>query len=64
MSFDDESAVFLVVVNDEGQYSIWPQGREIPAGWRDAGFAGSKADCVAHIDATWTASTLTPKRPR
>ena len=23
----------LVVLNDEEQYSIWPAGRELPAGW-------------------------------
>lgn len=63
MSFDDESAVFQVVVNGEGQYSIWPQGREIPAGWSEAGFAGSKAECLAHIDATWTTPTLARRAP-
>lgn len=45
---------FVVVRNDEEQYSIWPAEREIPAGWQDAGFTGAKADCLAHVDEVWT----------
>ena len=43
----------LVVLNDEEQYSIWPADRPIPA-WRPEGFAGTRAACLAHIDAAWT----------
>ena len=52
--FDDEDATFEVVVNDEEQYSIWPDGRDIPAGWRKAGKQGKKADCLAYINEVWT----------
>jgi MbtH protein len=45
---------FVVVRNDEEQYSIWPAGRELPAGWHDAGFTGPKADCLSHVDTVWT----------
>lgn len=45
---------FVVVRNDEEQYSIWPAEREIPAGWQDAGFTGAKADCLAYVDEMWT----------
>jgi MbtH protein len=44
----------LVVLNDEEQYSIWSADRPIPAGWRPEGFAGTRAACLAHIDAAWT----------
>ncbi|NHZ83273.1 MbtH family NRPS accessory protein [Massilia sp. CCM 8695] len=54
MSWDSEDTVFHVVVNGEEQYSIWPTHKEIPAGWTTAGFSGKKADCLAHINATWT----------
>jgi uncharacterized protein YbdZ (MbtH family) len=47
-------AVYKVVVNHEEQYSIWPAYREIPAGWKDADKAGSKAECLAHIREVWT----------
>ena len=45
---------YLVVVNDEEQYSIWFAGRDIPAGWRAEGNRGMKAECIAYIDEVWT----------
>jgi MbtH protein len=52
--FDDEDRIFQVVVNHEEQYSIWPVGREIPAGWLADGPSGPKAECLAYIDEVWT----------
>lgn len=52
--FDDENQQLMVVVNDEEQYSIWPLERALPLGWRDAGFHGTKAECLAHIEKVWT----------
>lgn len=40
--FDDDDAEFLTVVNIEEQYSIWPVGKPIPPGWREAGMRGKK----------------------
>jgi MbtH protein len=51
---DDESRIFRVVVNDEEQYSIWPDDRDNPAGWRDGGARGTKRACLDHIEAVWT----------
>jgi MbtH protein len=45
---------FDVVVNGEGQYSIWRVGREIPAGWDAAGKRGTEEACLSHIDEVWT----------
>ena len=50
----DDAQPYLVVCNDEEQYSIWPAGRDLPSGWRGAGFRGSTVDCLAHIRAVWT----------
>lgn len=44
---------YKVVVNHEEQYSIWPADRDPPAGWRDTGTQGSKAECLAHINEVW-----------
>lgn len=44
---------FLVVMNDEEQYSIWPIDREVPPGWYASGFDGDKQECLAHIDSVW-----------
>jgi MbtH protein len=34
--FDDTEGRFLVLVNDEAQYSLWPAARAVPDGWRTA----------------------------
>lgn len=55
--FEDDAAdstPYKVVVNHEEQYSIWPQDRENPAGWKDAGKSGPKAECLAWIKEVWT----------
>lgn len=51
---DTSGDIYAVVLNDEEQYSIWPVGRDLPAGWRQSGFTGCKDDCLAHIDEVWT----------
>lgn len=44
----------VVVVNDEGQYSLLPQRQPLPEGWRPAGFSGSRQDCLEQIGRVWT----------
>ncbi|MBM7775492.1 MbtH protein [Actinokineospora baliensis] len=51
---DNTTQTCKVVINDEEQYSIWPAQWDNPAGWRDVGVAGSKADCLSHIEQVWT----------
>jgi MbtH protein len=50
----DDALTYKVVINHEEQYSIWPADRENPAGWRDAGKTGEKAECLTYIDEVWT----------
>jgi MbtH protein len=50
----DADDLLDVVVNDEGQYSIWPSDKDIPAGWHAVGKTGTKDECLAHIEAVWT----------
>ncbi|HEY8260416.1 MAG TPA: MbtH family NRPS accessory protein [Methylosinus sp.] len=52
--FDREDTIFRVVLNHEEQYSIWPDYKPIPEGWRDAGVSGDKRTCLAHIESVWT----------
>lgn len=54
MAEDTDGITYLVVMNDEEQYSIWPADRPLPAGWRGAGMTGPEADCLAYIDEHWT----------
>jgi MbtH protein len=54
MSLDEPEQIYVVVVNGEEQYSIWPAGRKIPLGWRADGKEGSKAECLDYIEQVWT----------
>ena len=45
---------YVVVVNDEEQYSIWAEGRTVPAGWQPVGVSGSRESCLDHIGEVWT----------
>jgi MbtH protein len=47
-------AQFVVVLNEEEQYSIWPDGKEIPLGWKADGVKGDKQVCLDHIKEVWT----------
>ena len=46
--------MYVVVVNDEEQYSTWPEDREIPPGWRPLDKRGTKDECLDWIELTWT----------
>ena len=50
----DQNALWRVVLNDEEQYSIWPAGQAVPAGWRPVGAERPKDECLAYIDEAWT----------
>jgi MbtH protein len=50
---DEDTRIYVVVVNEEEQYSIWPADREPPAGWRPAGTTGSKSECLSRIEQIW-----------
>lgn len=50
---NEENALYKVVINHEEQYSIWPAQRDNPLGWRDAGKAGSRAECLDYIEEVW-----------
>ena len=52
--FDDEDGTFIVLINDEGQYSLWPEFLDVPAGWRATGPKGSRSECLAWVDENWT----------
>lgn len=52
--FDDESSNFVVLINDEGQHSLWPSYLDVPNGWRVTGPTGKREECLAWIDENWT----------
>jgi MbtH protein len=51
---NDDERRYDVVRNDEDQYSLWPSGRTLPAGWTATGTSGTRAECLEHIREVWT----------
>lgn len=51
--FDDENGTFLVLQNDEGQMSLWPDFVDVPAGWRVIQGASSRAEAIDLVERTW-----------
>ena len=52
--FEDENAMCHVLVNDEGQYSLWPSFKDVPQGWTIAKKSDSRAACLDYINQNWT----------
>jgi uncharacterized protein YbdZ (MbtH family) len=52
--FEDENGEYLVLVNQERQYSLWPSFLDIPAEWTVVGPKGKRRKCLDWIDANWT----------
>jgi MbtH protein len=52
--FDDDSLEFHVLVNDEGQHSLWPAFREVPKGWTIVHKSDTRAACLDYIEKNWT----------
>lgn len=54
MSDVNEKLLYKVVVNQEEQYSLLPVDYDLPAGWKNAGKSGSRAECLDYIRQVWT----------
>ncbi|WP_442793312.1 MbtH family protein [Pseudoalteromonas sp. NC201] len=53
--FDREDETFIVLINQEEQYSIWPEWKAVPVGWQAvAGVQGDKAHVQSYINEHWT----------
>ncbi|TDE25170.1 MbtH family protein [Actinomadura sp. 6K520] len=52
--FEDPDGTYLVLVNDEGQHSLWPSFAEVPAGWTVAKNEDTRQACLDYIDEIWT----------
>ncbi|MFF2120244.1 MbtH family protein [Kitasatospora sp. NPDC058184] len=52
--FEDPDAGYLVLVNDEGQHSLWPASLAVPGGWAVAHTEDTRDTCLEYIDRQWT----------
>lgn len=53
MNLETDSDQYIVLINHEEQYSLWPKGVDIPAGWHAAGKEGTREECGAFVDSEW-----------
>lgn len=52
--FEDPDGAYLVLINDEGQYSLWPAFAEVPAGWSVKFGENDRQSCLDYINENWT----------
>ncbi|GAA4071527.1 MbtH family protein [Actinomadura miaoliensis] len=52
--FEDPEGRYLVLVNDEGQHSLWPSFADVPAGWAVVFGEDSRDACLAYVEENWT----------
>jgi MbtH protein len=52
--FDDPTGIFLVLVNGEGQHSLWPGSIAVPAGWRAVWGPGSREAAEQYVEEHWS----------
>jgi MbtH protein len=57
-----ESDAYLIVANDQDQYSAWPAQRKLPAGWHILGDPAPQESCLDRIETLWT--DMRPGSPR
>lgn len=54
-SFDRDDETFIVLINHEEQYSIWPHWKAVPGGWRAVdGVKGDKKTVTEYVEKSWT----------
>ena len=52
--FENPEGVYLVLVNDENQHSLWPQFVDVPAGWTTVFGPDTRTACLEYIETNWT----------
>jgi MbtH protein len=62
MSEHDASLDFIVLINDEEQYSLWSGSIPVPVGWRAVHGPATKQACLDYVDDVW--KDLTPRSVR
>lgn len=52
--FEDPDGTYHILVNDEGQHSLWPTFADVPAGWEIALRDESRQACLDYVEENWT----------
>ncbi len=52
--FENLDSTYLVLVNDEGQHSLWPSFAEVPAGWTVVLSETDRQSALDYVETNWT----------
>jgi MbtH protein len=52
--FEDENGTYHVLINEEGQHSLWPTFIDVPQGWTIIHKSDTRAACLEFINQHWT----------
>ncbi|ASB87047.1 MbtH family protein [Bacillus sonorensis] len=52
--FENEDGTYVVLMNSEGQYSLWPAFIDVPSGWAAVFGEANRSDCVEYISSNWS----------
>jgi MbtH protein len=51
--FEDPDASYYVLINDEGQHSLWPVFADVPEGWEVIFGESGRQECLDFIEENW-----------
>ncbi|WP_055108571.1 MbtH family protein [Paenibacillus ihumii] len=52
--FEQLDGMYKVLVNSEGQHSLWPAFLQVPKGWQVVYGESTREACLQHIESEWT----------
>ncbi|MFI9050848.1 MbtH family protein [Streptomyces sp. NPDC053427] len=52
--FENDESSYLVLRNEEGQYSLWPGFADVPQGWEAVFGPQLRQACLDHVNENWT----------
>ncbi|WP_328545523.1 MbtH family protein [Streptomyces platensis] len=52
--FENSDGRYHALVNEEGQYSLWPAFVAVPEGWTVSLEESSRDECISFIEESWT----------
>ncbi|MFJ8238872.1 MbtH family protein [Bacillus tropicus] len=57
--FENDNYTYKVLINEEGQYSLWPAFLDVPIGWNVVCEEASRQSCLEYVEYNW--KDLNPK---
>ena len=51
--FENDNYTYKVLINEEGQYSLWPAFLDVPIGWNVVYEEASRQSCLEYVEYNW-----------